>query len=131
MHYIFESLYVGVYCVIIYSVLFYPLRENTYLLLFLLGWIKHFLGYFFYIQDLYCRYGYACQSQHKNYSIYKNVFNDSIIEGLFFIFLGRLGLFIDFFRNNRFLYIFILGCVIHILAEWYNYHDYFCKNNCV
>jgi hypothetical protein len=130
MHYILESLFVGAYCVIIYSMIYW-FRENIYLFLFLLGFSKHFLGYFLLIQDMYCRYGYACQLQNKNYSTYKNVFNESVVEGLYFILLGRLGLFIDFFKKNQLLYIFLLGCTIHLFAEWYQFHDYFCKTNCI
>ena len=69
-----ESLFVGLYTIIIYSIItFLKLKINIYQQLFIVGFFKHFMGYVLGLHKLYIDYGYAC----KNY-LSKNIKNDTI-----------------------------------------------------
>ena len=138
-----ESLFVGLYTIIIYSIItFLKLKINIYQKLFIVGFFKHFLGYVLGLHKLYIDYGYAC----KNY-LSKNIKNDtiptqtiynylllfisSVFEGFCFLFIG---FFIDYFnfvniknvRNNIIIYFFI-GFLFHLFAEYFGIHKMYCK----
>jgi len=123
--FIFESLFVGVYTCIIYFFASYIVSSNFVLLLFVVGFLKHFLGYYLKIQDFYCA---SCVKGSKSQVSTKVLFGESILEGGVFIILGLL---LKVFIESRWILMFLLGFLLHIFAEFAGVHKYFCKNRCV
>jgi hypothetical protein len=129
MNYIFEAVLVGIYTCVVY--LFFSLFiKNFYLMLLVVGFFKHFLGSIIGIHTWYCNNGEACLktlSQGKLYSAStENLLRDSIIEGIVFLILGLI------FRpiiGNIYLF-FVIGILLHILAEKFSIHKQFCINSC-
>lgn len=119
-----ESLFVGVYSCAIYFFVSYILSGFTWSL-FVVGFLKHFLGHYLKIQDYYCN---SCVKNSKSQVTTRDLFIESILEGGVFVILGLL---LKFFITNRFLLVFLLGFLLHIFAEFVGVHRYFCKNRCV
>jgi hypothetical protein len=134
---IFESLFVGLYCLFLYTIL-ENLNLNKYYFLFIFGFLKHYLSYYFGIHDYYCNNGYACAScasctsctsdNTNKISNTKYLLFDSILEGFLFIIVGHyiLKIFV-----NRYLGFFVIGVFLHIFAELFFIHTYFCKHRCI
>lgn len=99
------------------------LIDNFIVLLFLIGFIKHFCSYYFGLQTYYCR-----KKLNSTYiAISNNIIIESILEGLIFIYFGLL---LTKIITNKYILIFILGFIIHIFAELYGIHNLFLKVNC-
>ncbi len=122
---LFESLFVGVYTCIISFFVSFVVSSNFTLLLFVVGFLKHFLGYYLKIQDYYCA---SCVKGSKSYTTKQILFGESILEGGLFIIVGLL---LKVFIENRWILIFLLGFLLHIIAEFVGVHKYYCKNRCV
>jgi len=120
-----ESLFVGVYTCIIYFFASYIVSSNFTLLLFVVGFLKHFLGYYLKIQDYYCD---TCVKGSKSHTTKQILFGESILEGGVFIILGLL---LKVFIESRWILMFLLGFLLHMIAEFVEVHKYFCKNRCV
>ena len=119
MNYIFESLFIGFYTFIFFN---FTKINNKYLHIFVLGFIKHLLGYYLRLHNFYC---YSKCNSNKiiyQYNI-KILIYDSILEGL--LFLSSL-LFINYNSKSY----FIFGILIHILFELLKFHKLFCKIRC-
>lgn len=103
-----ESVFVGFYCYILYYLL------NSYIPIFWIGFIKHFLGHFLGLQTIYC-------SRHgKTKSIItKSFFIDCLCEGLGFNILFFI------FRNA-----FMVGVIFHLVSEYTGIHKLFIKYRC-
>ena len=135
MNYLLESFFVGIYCCFIYCFTYLGLSYagitvNVYLMLFSVGFLKHFFGYFLKIHDYYCQYG-CLGNYHKNAHAKRNelmLTGESILEGFAFIILGS---FLSFFFKSKLLLYFILGVCLHIITEKIGLHAYFCKNRCI
>lgn len=129
MHYLFESVFVGIYCLFIYYLL-NKTTNNFLLLLFLTGFIKHSLGHFIGLHNYYCNYGHKCYNNYKkkdNTTIIK-LTCESLLEGIIFI---SVGLLLTHFIDNKIYIIFIISIILHLLAELFFIHEYFCKNRCI
>lgn len=120
-----ESLFVGVYVCVISFFVSYVVSSNFTLLLFVVGFLKHFLGYYLKIQDYYCA---SCVKGSNSYTTKQILFGESIFEGVVFIIMGLL---LKVFIENRVVLMFLLGFLLHIVAEFVGVHKYFCKNRCV
>lgn len=120
-----ESLFVGVYSCLIYLFSSYMFSSSFTLLLFIVGFLKHFLGYYLKIQDFYCD---TCVKGSKSQVTARNLFIESILEGVVFIMLGLL---LGVFTKNRGVLMFLLGLLLHMIAEIAGVHKYFCKYRCV
>jgi len=132
MHFLLEAVLVGIYTFIIFlCISFFPIH-NIYVLLFFIGFIKHFLGYYLYFQQYYCNYGYACSSkkQKKLVTPFAELVGESCIEGFACIGLGTLLLQIPYLRRRERIIFFLLGFILHIISELFGLHNYFCKNKC-
>jgi hypothetical protein len=133
MNYIIESIFVGLYSVCVYlffSCCIYFSPKNIYLLLLLVGFFKHFLGYILNIHTWYCNNGEACLKnldQNERYIASSvNLLRDSILEAISYLFLGLI------LRNivkDVYLF-FMIGFILHILSEKLKIHTYFCVNYC-
>lgn len=132
MYFLLEAILVGIYTFIIFlCISFFPIH-NIYLLLFFIGFVKHFLGYYLYFQQYYCNYGYACSSkkQKKLITPFAELFGESCIEGLACIGLGTILLQIPYLHKREKIIFFLLGFILHIISELIGLHTYFCKNKC-
>jgi hypothetical protein len=127
MHYIIESVLVGLYCVIIYLIIS-PFFANSYMQLFITGFIKHFLSYYIGIHNWYCNNGYACKNRNNKIASNKLLTQDSILEGLLFLLVG---LSIKHFFTKQIYTYFIIGIILHITFELFNIHNYYCRNYCI
>jgi hypothetical protein len=130
MHYFLEALIVGIYTVIIYILYSLLSIKNFYLLLFLVGFNKHLLGYFFNLHTYYCKYGYACNNKDSNVTTELTIFLESIGEGLIFIFFGSTLTAFSYLRKNTILTFFVLGFILHISFEILGIHSRFCDERC-
>ena len=72
MHYIFESILVGIYSILFYY-LFSLFIINKYFLFFFTGFFKHLMGYFLYIHNYYCKFGYACKQLRRDNKIFHTI----------------------------------------------------------
>jgi hypothetical protein len=147
MHYFFESIFVGVYTLIIYTLLnSFIINKNINIILFIVGFFKHYLGHYLNLHTYYCNNGYACKLNNKKslkevkrckayLSVISNldIFTESFFEGIAFIFIGK---FIHTFLvtylkiNNKFLLFFLIGFSLHMLSEILHIHTFFCNNRC-
>ena len=141
MHYIFESTIVGMYSLLIY--IYFDFVTNTNIKLFMVGFIKHLLGYILNIHTYYCNNGYACLKYQKQFQSHKNnnsnisdskkvaktsipvLFIESGFEGCLFVFLNIFLLKLKI--KNTYTRIFILGVILHLVFEFLQLHIYFCK----
>ena len=128
MNYMIESIIVGVYSGILYLIAS-NFIQNSYLLFFLIGFVKHLFGFILNIHTLYCKYGYACgKSDNRKHAIYSNkIWIESIVEGLLYVFLGTI---LHKFIKNKIVVFFLIGVILHIVFEILNVHKSFCKNRC-
>lgn len=117
-----ESIFVGAYCLILYTII----KPNNAILWFALGFIKHFMAYFIQLHNYYCKNGYACVKYNQINSIGTYITIDSFLEGLLFI---GAGYFVNMF-DNKYLSMFFIGCLIHLIAEFIGLHKFFCINRC-
>ena len=133
MHYIFEAVLIGLYCVLLYLFvsLFLKINAYKYFFLFVLGFFKHFCGYYLFLHTYYCNNGYSCIRNTKNNlkaeTTTKMLFIESLLEGAGFVFIGWV---LSSFTKNWLLTIFIIGFLLHILFELLNIHKYFCDTRC-
>jgi hypothetical protein len=125
---IFEALFVGLYCLFLYTILGnLNLNLNKYYFLFIFGFLKHYLSYYFGIHDYYCNNGAACDNG-KKISDTKYLLFDSILEGFLFIVVGR---YIFNCFANKCLGFFVIGVFLHLFAELFFIHTYFCNYRCI
>jgi len=133
MFYLVEALFVGLYTSLLYYLISF-VKLNFFILIFIIGFLKHFFGYLIGLHYYYCNYGEKCidiHNIHNNNDNYKSnpkkLIEDSIYEGLFFIFFGSI---LKLIIYNKLLLFFILGFSIHILSEFIGIHAYFCIKKC-
>jgi hypothetical protein len=64
----------------------------------------------------------------KSHVSVRDLIVESILEGGVFIILGLL---LKVFIENRWILMFLLGFLLHIISEFAGVHKYFCKSRCV
>jgi cellobiose-specific phosphotransferase system component IIC len=151
MDYIIESIFVGLYSSFIYF-LFLQLTtykiNNLYITLLVVGFMKHFFGYYFGIHTYYCNNGEACLLENKNNNNNNSINNNnnnkykantnellraSVGESFSFLFFGfGLSLVLTNLdkRVNRYILFFLLGFILHVESEFLGIHKIFCETNC-
>ena len=134
MNYIIEAILVGFYSVLIYIFINLLNLKNFFIVLFSCGFIKHFLAYIIGLHALYCKYGSACVSKATNISeetdFIKNKYNiiiTSIGEGLLYLLVGSI---LHIICYNKYVIMFFIGFMLHIIFEILGMHKYFCINYC-
>jgi len=104
MNYIIESVFVGVYTIILY-LLFSPFIKNFYLLLLVCGFFKHFLGSSFGLWTWYCNNGEACLKTLSQVQYYESntlyLIRESIYESIIFLITGTI---LSFLIKKIFIY---------------------------
>ena len=120
MNLIIEAFIIGVY-----TSLFgiFKINLNIYFDLFIIGFLKHLIGYYSQLHNFYC-------SMVNKKSIINNyIIKDSIYEGICFIIIGII--IIKLFNlNNMKIALFLIGFIFHIIAEFIGLHKYFLKYRC-
>jgi hypothetical protein len=133
MNLIIEALFVGLYSAVLFKILFF-LIKNEYILLFTLGFLKHFLSYYLRIQTFYCNHGYACKKLSHSDTTYiatnTTLFIESLLEGLWFLTAGSIVFKLVDGKLKPFIVMFLIGFFTHLLAEKMEIHKYFCRHNC-
>jgi hypothetical protein len=122
MHYIIESILVGIYSVFIYLLFSRFIYKNLYVLLLVVGFFKHFLGSGLGLHDWYCR---ECTKHNKEANT-TYLLRDSIYEALMYLCLGFI---LQGILTNMSLF-FAIGVILHILAEKLLIHRNFCRRYC-
>jgi len=118
-----EALFIGLYVLIIYIIIkLLSIPFPFFIELFIIGFIKHFIGYYGGLQNFYCKYKYNVNIN------YNNIIYQCILEGLAFILLGYI---IKTIFINKYLIYFILGFLIHIISEIVGIHYLFCNYNII
>jgi len=120
MNIISEAFLVGLYSCILFFLLQTQI-SNVYILLFTLGFLKHFLSYFIGIHNYYC-------NKKNKTATFKPVFVQSILEGLFYltsIFVLPTSL------NLKLMYIFTMSTMTYIITEKSGINKYVYSKNCV
>ena len=137
MHYLFESLFVGVYSAIIYICCsYFTLKYDFKIILFIVGFLKHLLGDLLQIHTYYCNYGYACNktgaSPVKMISSISlmQLFLECIGEGILFVILGTILVQSSYLKENKIALFFIMGFSLHTIFELMGAHKLFCKTHC-
>jgi hypothetical protein len=132
MKLILESIFVGLYSAILFNILFFVIK-NEYILLFTLGFLKHYLSYYVGIQTFFCNHGYACKKISHSNNTYtatnNNLFIESLLEGLWFLTIGSI-VFSFIGKVKPFIAMFFIGFFTHLLCEKIKIHKYFCRHNC-
>ena len=120
MNLIIEALFIGFYTSLFGII---PWNGNIYIYLFIIGFYKHFFGYYIGLHD------YYCNNDKNNENAY--IIKDSILEGICFIIIGNL--IFKIFNLHKMISLFIIGFIFHIIAEFINLHKLFkylrCKQN--
>jgi hypothetical protein len=126
MHYIYESLFVGLYSCILY--LLTPIGDPK-MALFVVGFLKHYLGNWLGIQDYYCNYGYSCKSQRSSGYVVTHplLILESVAEGGLFLLLGIVLMQI---QKNMIVTYFLIGMLLHLLFEFSGVHRKICSYRC-
>jgi hypothetical protein len=128
MHYVLEALVVGIYasalCVVLASFI-----RNAFVLAFMLGFIKHFLG-FFVFSPYYCNKDNSYTVQSKEGQFSSELILQSILEGCV-----ALVVLVPLFRRldepQRLVWVFIIGFCAHLLVEWSGSHTQYVEQTCV
>jgi len=119
-----EAFVVGAFCSLIYLGLSWI--QPFLLLLFVLGIVKHGLGYYSGLQSLYCNYGQACKYPFPTEAHTHQILVESILEGIVFVLCG---LFL-YKLKSKMVAVFLLGFLLHLLVEVAGLHERFCEKNC-
>jgi hypothetical protein len=131
MNIIFEALIVGAYSIINYVIISNILYFNKYTLLFIIGFIKHLIGYYSGLHSYYCVNGKTCTQVNNKYkSAYITNYElviESLFEGLLFLIFGSILLYL---KINIIIIYFLLGFILHLLFEQLSIHSHFCKKRC-
>lgn len=122
MNYLVESVFVGIFTLILYGILQFVPNIPFTIILFIMGVLKHSLGYVLGIQSAYCRMYNKVKTQAVSP---QNI--EVVVEGIIFIFVGKL---FSWFVSNRYIIAFMTGAGIHLMAEWLGIHRYFLKERC-
>jgi hypothetical protein len=132
MNYLLESILSGIYSCILYFIVNELLLHITTIhigwLFFIVGFLKHALGYLFNIHKWYCVYGNACISyKNKNVTYTPWLWLECIGEGILYVLMGNIiGTFIPWLG----IVFFVIGALLHIIFEYLTVHSYFCKYRC-
>lgn len=118
-----ETFFVGFYCSALAFLLLLGMNISL-LFFFILGFSKHYLGYFLGIHEVYCNQGTACVKRNSTKSTTstkkqkykatnKHLFLESILEGLWFLTIGGFFIFIGDKKNKKntllfFVFLFLL-----------------------
>lgn len=111
---IYEAIIVGIYFEILFRIVTGIVKNTSVFTLFVVGFLKHFLGYYLQLQSAYC-YFHGKGKAHITY----NFINECILEGFVFTILYSL-------LPNA----FIIGIFLHLISEYIGIHKVYIKYRC-
>jgi hypothetical protein len=117
-----EGLIVGVYSVVIYFFIHHFARFSFKWELFSTGILKHLLGNILQIQRYFCYFHYKVLINTHIFSLSLAV--QSLFEGILFVIIGWI---IGGWIKRKYIIIFGIGFILHIIAEILNIHYRFCS----
>lgn len=121
MNLITESSLISVYTLTLYGLRrLFTSSPN----MFVLGFLKHFLGYYTGIHDLYCQSKIPGTVAYERLSM---LIFESILEGFAFAIVGQLLLYSRFDIISS---VLLIPFILHILAETTGIHLIFLNNKC-
>jgi len=121
MNLLTESTLVSLYTDGLYSLRrFFVTTPN----LFVLGFLKHFLGYYIGIHDLYCKSKIPGTVAYERLS---TLILESILEGIAFMAVGKLLL---YSKIDTLSTMFLIPFILHVVAETTGIHKLFLDNKC-
>lgn len=120
MYYIAEALFVGIYSLVLYKGLELVTKIPFAAVLFLLGIVKHGLGYLLGIQRAYCK-----MYKRSHVAVPSSV--ELLLEGIVFVVLGLV---FQRIVTNKYIAVFLTGFILHCVAEWIGVHTWFLTNRC-
>ena len=127
MYYVLEAIFIGIFSLFLYFSLitiYKPIKDIPFLvLLFILGFIKHLFGYIVGLETAYCK---KYKSPSAN-AVFPTLF-DNLLEGIFFIILGSC---LSILIKKKYIIIFLIGFLLHIISELAGLHNYFINKKCV
>lgn len=118
-----ETLFIGVYSLVLFSILFLVIKKPFYLVLFILGIMKHALGYFTGLQTFYCQ-----SYLGPNEIAVSPTLSDVFIEGVLYIAIGSL---LYRFIKNPYIVVFLTGVGLHLGFEVLGIHSFFLRTRCI
>ncbi len=126
MHYVYESLFVGLYSCILYLLI--PINDVN-LGMFIVGFLKHYLGNWLGIHDYYCNNGYSCNNQSPSSYVVTQptLILESVAEGGLFLLLGIILMEI---QENMIVTYFLIGVLLHLSFEFSGVHRKICSYRC-
>lgn len=111
---VYEAVIVGIYSDILFRIITGIVKKSSILTIFIVGVLKHFLGYYLQLQSGFCYF------RGKGKAIITgNFVNECILEGIVFTIIYLLTL-------NA----FITGFSLHIISEYIGIHNLFIKYIC-
>ena len=123
-----ESVFVGLYSLLLYYLFLHKSKfvSNFFNQLFIIGFFKHLLGYFF-IHRYYCQFGYACKdNNYLSVKSNKYILIESIGEGLIYVIFGMI--LIKY--TNTIVTMFMIGFLLHLIFEIIGVHKKYCQQRC-
>jgi len=117
---IIEGSIVGVYCTIILFFVKMLIKTGD---IFLVGFLKHLLGHILKIQQYFCYFHYKVIISEE---LSWNIIFQSLLEGTIFLLIGKILL---LRIKNKYIVVFIIGFILHILSEILGIHKRFCLSN--
>lgn len=122
MNIVFESLFVGLFSLVLYLLLSLVIKDPFAFVLFLLGVLKHGLGYVLGLQTFYCRIKKS-RTQAKVPTIL-----ELLGEGVLFVILGLL---LHMMIRNKLVVVCLIGIILHLVVEILGIHKYFVRTHCI
>jgi len=134
MNYLIEALFIGIYTSIlslIINLFKFDINININLELFLIGFLKHFTGFFIGLHKYYCNNNNFIEIKNNNFN-YSNeyIISQSIYEGILFIIIGNIFIYLNINIKNKIIIYFFIGFILHIISENLGYHKYFILRFC-
>lgn len=124
-----ESIFVGFYSLFIFCIC--SIYSTN---LFIVGFLKHLLGYFF-LYNIYCVYGNACRSVPQTFATDNPyILLESIGEGILYASIGYILVpklnKILCYKLNIYQIVFLIGFGLHIVFELTGIHKMYCSRIC-
>ena len=119
---LFESLFVGLFSLVLYVLLSFVIKGSFVFVLFLLGVLKHALGYGLGLQSYYCQI-----NKSRTRAILPTIF-ELLGEGVLFVVVGLL---LHMMIRNKFVVVCLIGIILHLVFELLGIHKYFVRTHCI
>lgn len=107
---------------------FFSVKNNNFIFFFILGFLKHYLGYITGLQNWYCK---KRDKEMNEILVNTKEIQPSLLqniqEGIAFVIVSFIIQKIFKIKDIYFI-AFLTGFILHILAEFFGIHTIFCKN---